>query len=142
MRNVLLLFILFINTIIIAQTSQFTGEYGKLTETEAGSTLEYTLTLKHNGTFTFHFYRNIDSTQPKENYYGKGTWEADKKSVLFYTNKETDIDEKYTLNFTNTKARFIKKVPRGETATNKKTYFLFYDSEVSWIKGVKLYKKP
>ncbi|WP_147309606.1 hypothetical protein [Marixanthomonas ophiurae] len=141
MRNLLLLFILFTTIIVTAQTSQFTGEYGKRSETKEGTVIEYTLSLKPDGNFTFHFYRNIDPTQPKENFYGKGTWEADKKSVLFHTNKEADIDEKYTLDFTNTKARFIKKMPRGETATNKKTYFLFYDSEVSWIKGLKLHKK-
>ena len=103
--------------------------------------IEYTLSLKLDGTFTFHFYRNIDPTQPKENSYGKGTWKLDKKRVIFQVDKEIDINKKYTLDFTNTKARFIKKVPRGKSSNKKETLFLFYESEMFWIKGLKLREK-
>ena len=138
MKSTLHFFLFFFTSIVFSQETQFAGEYGYRSETKDSTVIEYTLSLKPDGTFTFHFYRNIDPSQPKENSYGKGTWKADKKRVLFLVDKETDIDEKYTLDFTNTKARFIKKVPRGESGNKKETLFLFYDSEIPWVKGLKL----
>ena len=135
-----LLFFLF-TSIAYSQAIQFEGEFEKRTETKEGAVHEYSLSIKPNGTFTFHWYRNIDPTQPKENKYGKGTWEVTKKKILFSTDEAADLDEKYTLNFTGTKARFIQKTPRGESTANKKTYLLFYDSDIRWIKGLKLTRK-
>ncbi len=140
MKKFLLFTVLCISTLSIAQTPQFSGKYEKRTNTNAGSVFEYTLDLKADGTFAYHFYRNIDATQPEENLYGKGTWKADKKSVLFTTNKATDINEKYTLDFTGSKARFVKKRVWVEGREIKKTYFLFYDSDLRTIKGLKLSK--
>ena len=60
--------------------------------------------------------------------------------LYFYTNKENDLDEKYTLNFTNTKARYITKSLRDASEKEVKNHLRFYDSEISWIKGNKLFR--
>ena len=49
-------------------------------------------------------------------------------------------DEKYTLNFTNTKARYITKSPRDASEKEVKNHLRFYNSEISWIKGNKLFR--
>ncbi|WP_133240857.1 hypothetical protein [Marixanthomonas spongiae] len=142
MKKILLLLIaIFAIALTSAQTASIEGEYGKRTETDVGSVLEYTLSLKPDGTFTFHFYRNIDATQPKEHLYGRGTWELVRKDILFHSDETTDMDEKYTLDFSDTKARFIKKPSKNRNATEKVAYFLFYDSQLPMIKGLKLLAK-
>ncbi len=57
-----------------------------------------------------------------------------------YTNKENDIDKKYTLNFTNTKARYITKSLRDTSEKEVKNHLRFYDSEIFWIKENKLFR--
>ena len=140
MKNTLLLIFLLCSAIMLSQTTNFAGTYEKRTKTQTGAVLEYTVSLKPEGTFTYHFYRNIDPTQPEEHFYGKGTWEVDKNTVLFYTDAETEMDSKYMYDFTNTKARFIQKKDIGNPKAPKKTYFLFYESDLRVIKGLKLFK--
>ena len=102
------------STTLLAQKDEFAGEYGIKYELLNAGVLEYNLSLKPDGTFIFHFYRNIDPSQPKENKYGQGKWKVEKNNLIyFYTSSENDLDETYTLNFTNTKARIIKKSPRN-----------------------------
>ena len=48
--------------------------------------------------------------------------------------------KKHTLNFTNTKARYITKSPRDTSEKEVKNHLRFYDSEISWIKGNKLFR--
>ena len=60
--------------------------------------------------------------------------------LYFNTNKATDIDNKYTLDFTNTKARYVTKHPRDKSDKAVKTHLRFYDSEIPWVKGWKLFK--
>ena len=99
------------------------------------------LDLKVDGTFTFHIYRKISHKNPEENFYEKGTWKVEKENVIyFYTDIESDIDEKYTLDFNNTKARYITKSPRDKSDKIVKTHLRFYESETSWLKGYKLFK--
>ncbi len=46
----------------------------------------------------------------------KRNFENRKNKVLyFYTNKKNDLDEKHSLNFTNTKARCITKSKRDKS---------------------------
>jgi len=89
----------------------------------------------------FHFYRHLGKANPEENYYGKGTWRADKNHISFYTDKENDIDDTYTLNFNNSKARIISKSPRDKSTRIIKEAILFYRSKIPWVKRMKLTKK-
>lgn len=77
------------------------------------------------------FYGTISAKNPEENKYEKGSWKAEKENVLYFiTNKENDLDDKYTLVFTNTKARFITKYLRDKSNKEVKTHLHFYDSEI------------
>ena len=138
----LLLVLLLANTTLLAQTDQYAGEYGIKHELLNAGVLEYNLSLKPDGTFIFHSYRNIDPSQPKENKYGQGKWKVEKNNLIyFYTSSENDLDETYTLNFTNTKPRIIKKSPRNLSKKDIKEAILFYNSEIFWVEGWKLFKK-
>ncbi len=98
------------------------------------------LTLNPNGTFEFYEYDNHEKGIPRErNKYSKGTWKVDKNIIIFTTSK-SDFDEKYTLNFNNTKARFITKSPRDTSGRDIKTSIQFYDSDIFWITGRTLFK--
>ena len=59
--------------------------------------------------------------------------------LYFYTDKTTEIDEKYILNFTNTQARYITKSPRDKSDKVIKTHLRFYESEIPELKGWTLY---
>lgn len=63
----------------------------------------------------------------------KESWNSDNKLIYFLTDSE-DFDEIHTLNFNNTKARFITKSPRDKSNKDIKTSIEFYDSEISWLK--------
>jgi hypothetical protein len=91
--------------------------------------------LKPDGTFVFHFYRNLDASQPKEHKYGRGTWKAEKnKLIYFYTTAENDIDNTHTLNFNNTKARIIKKSSRNLSKEDIKEAILFLSQKFLGLK--------
>lgn len=125
----------------ICQSKTFSGIYEKKSESDVGTVVEYKLNLKLDGTFSFHFYRNIDPTQPKENMYGKGMWELGKNNTInFYTNRSTDLDEKNTLDFNNSKARSNRKSPRNKSQTTIRESIMFYNSDIFWVKGLELYK--
>lgn len=98
------------------------------------------LTINPNGTFEFHEYDNHEKGIPRErNKYAKGTWKVDKNLIIF-TSFKSDFDEKYTLDFNNTKARFISKSPRDTSDTDIKTSIKFFVSEIPWITGRTLLK--
>ena len=139
------IFLLFLSVSCLAnsQTQPYAGEYSLSHATNDSTPLiEYTLSLKPNGTFLFHSYRKINDEAPEEHWYGKGKWAVEKKNQLFfYINKETDLDEKYTLNFSKTKARYVSVSPRDISGSSIKTSLIFYSSEIFWVKGMKLFKK-
>ena len=58
----------------------------------------------------------------------KSYWEID-KNLLILTTSKCDFDKKYTLDFKNTKARFISKSPRDKSNRDIKTSIQFYESE-------------
>tara|TARA_R110000787_G_scaffold15134_8_gene46864 strand:+ start:5257 stop:5685 length:429 start_codon:yes stop_codon:yes gene_type:complete len=141
MKTIILLLLVVITTSVYSQTKEYTGTYNRDYDINGEGINKYTLDLKADGTFIFHNYRKISAKNPEENTYGKGTWKIEKNNVIyFYTNKETELDEKHTLNFTNTKARYITKNPRDKSDKDVKTHLRFYDSEISWIKGHQLFK--
>ncbi|MDG5490567.1 hypothetical protein [Psychroserpens sp. SPM9] len=104
------------------------------------TSLSRTLTLNADGTFEFYAYKKHERRIPNDvHLYGKGTWTIDKKVITFST-ETLDLDEKYTLNFNSSKARFDTKSPRDTSNRTIKTSIRFYDSEVLIAKGLKLIK--
>lgn len=142
LKNILLLSLLTFSLTVSAQLQTYVGTYKMSYEFKKGGLVEYTLSLKPNGTFLFHSYRNIDPSQPNENKYAKGAWEVEKEKVLyFYADKEVDLDETHTLNFNNSKARYNSKSTRDKSDRIIRKSLKFYDSDIFWVKGMKLYKK-
>jgi len=142
MKRIILILILVISTTITAQTEKYVGNYVAHFDFNENGVITYTLKLKPDGSFTFHNYRKISTKNPEENSYGKGTWKVEKDNVLyFYTDTTTELGKKNTINFTNTKARFITKSPRDKSDKIVKTKLKFYDSEIPWVKGWELFKK-
>ena len=142
MKIILLFIILTCSINLSAQSEKYVGKYEANFNINNEGTIEYILSLKLDGTFIFHFYRQLDPSQPKENKYGKGTWKVEKNNTLyFYTNNSTDLDDKHILDFTNSKARYYTKSPRDKTDKIVKNNLRFYDSEIFWVKGMKLFKK-
>ena len=116
--------------------------YVKKPESLDGTKIKWTLTLKEDGTFFYNFYRDIvGEFNLEENFYGKGTWKAEKSLIFFYTNKETDLNETYTVDFTNSKARYTTKSPRDTSGKVVKTSLRFYESDNTFIKGLELFKE-
>ena len=76
----------------------------------------------------------------EENFYGKGTWILEGKIVTLLSENE-DLNEHYTVNLNNSKARYITKSPRDKSDKIVKTALRFYESETSYIKGLELYKE-
>lgn len=112
-----------------AQNDNYVGIYEKKIKTVKNEVLEYELQILSDSTFTFHFFRNLGQSISKdENVYGKGTWKVIKKVIHFYTNT-SDLDQKYTLDFTNSSGRFDGK---------NKNQFRFYHSEIPWIEKLTL----
>ena len=143
MKIILSLTIFFIVTTVFGQSEAIAGNYLKKYEHD-DKVLMYKLVLNIDETFTFHQYdKNYSLTPDKtneRNKYGKGTWKADKNLVYFYTDQELDLDEKCTLDFSNTKARFITKSPRDKSDRVIKTSLLFYESDILWVKSWNLLK--
>ncbi len=134
MKHLFLLVLILANTTLLAQTDAYAGEYGIKNEFINAGILEYKLSSKPDGTFVFHFYRNLDASQAKEHKYGRGTWKVEKNNpIYFYTTAENDIDETHTLNFNNTKVRIIKKSSRNLSNEDIKEAILFFSSEISWV---------
>ncbi len=141
MKNSIILFLLAVTSSVYSQTEKYAGKYKRNYDVNSEGINKYTLDLKTDRTFTFHNYRKISAKNPEEHKYGKGTWKVEKDNVLyFYTHKETELDGKHTLDFTNTKARFITKSPRDTSDKEVRTHLRFYDSEIPWIKGHQLFK--
>nr|WP_321232860.1 hypothetical protein [uncultured Psychroserpens sp.] len=133
----ILAIILVLNSIVV-YAQDVVGKY----HMEIGSTnvfLSRTLTLNADGTFIFHGYEKHEHRIPNEvNVYGKGTWTIDKKVISL---SSEILDDKYTLNFDKSKARFIAKSPRDKSDRDIKTAIQLYDSDVMIANGLKLIKE-
>ncbi|MGB6269125.1 MAG: hypothetical protein WBF67_08955 [Olleya sp.] len=121
------------------QSNDIVGTYNLEWKGSNGN-LKRELVLNTDGTFQFHNSEYHEGGIPKEkNSYAKGTWEIDKLVVSFST-ISSDFDEKFTLDFNKTKARFITKSPRDKSNRDIKTALRFYQCEIFWIRGMKLEK--
>lgn len=142
MKHLFILILISFSLSLTAQSQKYTGTYEAIRDFNENGVIKYSLILNPDGTFTFHNYRKISAKNPEENQYGQGTWKVEKENVLYFnTDKTTDIDNKYTLDFTKTNARYVTKHPRDKSDKVVKTHLRFYDSEIPWVKGWKLFKK-
>ena len=124
----------------ISQKETIAGKYILKLES-SNALIEDTLILNDDGTFIFHEYDKHDNGIPPErNKYGKGKWKIDKSTLYFFA-EESDIDEKYTLNFNNSEARFITKSLRDKSDRIIPTSLQFYKSDIFWLVKRKLIKK-
>jgi hypothetical protein len=141
MKTILTFLILISSFNSFAQIDKVSGNYKLAIETKDNNTLQYELTLSQDGTFTFHYYSNIKNGIPPEvNKYGKGKWTIENNVISFFSDKQQDIDNKFTLDFTNSKARFITKSPRDKTDQIVKTRLQFLNSDIFWMAKIELFK--
>lgn len=141
MKLIIVTFLLISNLALFAQSNHMSGDYNLVLAKEGDHLLDYKLTLNQDGTFYFHYYSNIKQANPVEvNKYGKGKWVERNNLVTFFSDKKQDIDEKYTLDFNNSKARFISKSPRDKTDRIVKKSLNFIESEIFWMKGIRVLK--
>jgi len=133
-----LLFILKLS--LFAQSNQFAGDYTRSLSGE-NHKLEYALTLNQDGTFEFHYYSYIQGGTPQEvNKYGKGKWSEKDNLITFSSDKKTDFDEKNTLDFSHSTARFVTKNPRDKSDKIVKTKLQFLESEILWMRRIDIFK--
>ena len=132
--------ILAFNLSINAQSDNYAGTYEVRFDTK-NAIIEYNLNINSDGTFVFHSYSNHFQANPQEkNLYGKGTWNITKNIVTLETNVNDDINNKYSLNFKNTKGRIDQKSTRNKSSEIIPITMRIYDSDIPWIKGLKLTK--
>ena len=132
----------FISTLtLFAQSNNFAGDYTRSLGEEGKHIIEYKLSLNQDGTFLFHSYTKIQGGIPPEvNKYGKGKWSAKDNMITFSSNKQQDFDEKYSLDFNNSVARFVTKSPRDKTDQVVKTKLMFVESGIFWIHRLDVFK--
>ena len=135
-------FLFLLTTLLLnAQTNLAVGIYKRIIETKSNDTLKYELTLNSDGTFVFAYYSNIRLRVPAEtNYSGKGLWSIKNNEVSFVSDKKNDLNDKYTLDFSNSKARFITKSPRDKSDRIIETKLQFLESSLPWVSRVLLVK--
>ena len=141
MRNYLVLFFAVFTFTLTAQSGVHDGIYEVKHEASNGDFHEYRITLNPDGTFLFHSHSEIAMGIPPENdTYGKGTWRAEKNTIIFSTEKLKDLNETHSLDFSETKARYDTKSPRDKSDRIIRTKLKFYESDIFWVKGKKLFK--
>ena len=141
MKLIITTFFLIFNLTLFAQSNQFAGDYIRTLTAEENNVIEYKLTLHQDGTFLFHSYSKINGGMPPEvNKYGKGKWSAKDNLITFSTDKKQDLDEKYTLDFNNSIARFVAKNPRDKSDKVVKTRLAFVESKISWMQRIDIFK--
>ncbi|MFY8181358.1 MAG: hypothetical protein ACOVLG_06245 [Flavobacterium sp.] len=141
MKPIFTILFLISSLTLFSQTENVVGNYKLILETKDSSSFEYELTLNQDGTFSFHYYSNIKQGIPPEvNKYGKGNWTIKNNVITFFSDKQKDFDEKYTLDFTNTKARFVTKSPRDKSEEIIKTQLKFLESEIFWMRRIDIDK--
>ena len=129
------------NLTLLAQTDKVVGDYTLTLGKEDSNLFEYNLTLNADGTFLFHYHSIIQRGIPPEvNKYGKGKWAVENNAITFSSDKQKDFDEKYILDFTNSKAMFVTKSPRDQTDKIVKERIKFFQSEIPWMKTINLLK--
>ena len=123
------------------QSENVVGSYKITLGNEENHLIEYTLVLNSDHTFFFHAFTDIKKgIPPQVNTYGKGTWIFENNIVSFSADKNIDFNEKYTLDFNNTKARFVAKSPIDKTNREIKTRLRFFKSDIPWMRRIDLQK--
>ncbi len=140
MKQILLFFTIIIASMQTVQSQNVIGNYVSSWVSVNNEILELTLDLKADNTFTFHYYQTFLSPNPEKHIHGKGTWSHENTIVTFYTDKKNDLDTVHTLNFNDSKARFISKSPRDKSNREIKTAVRFFESEIPWAKTMQLFK--
>ena len=141
MKLILAILLFILNLTLSAQSNQVVGDYTRSLSEEGKHIIEYKLTLNQDGTFVFHSYTKMQGgTPPEVNKYGKGKWSAKDNMITFSSNKKEDFDEKYILDFNNSKARFVTKNPRDKTDQIVKTRLIFLASEIPWMQRIDIFK--
>ncbi|SHN73948.1 hypothetical protein SAMN05444395_10869 [Flavobacterium fryxellicola] len=141
MKSIYTILILMFTLTASSQSNSVFGAYALTLATKENDVFEYKLTLSQDGTFYFHYYSNIKRGIPPEKHtYGKGTWSEQKNVISFLADKKSDFDAKHTLDFTNSKARFIIKSPRNKTDSVIKTRLTFVASDIFWLKNIAMIK--
>jgi hypothetical protein len=141
MKKIFSILILLFNLTIYSQVDYAAGDYLLSFKSKNGDLNQWKLNLIENGTFLFHYYSNVKFEIPNEkNIYGKGKWTIKNNLISFIADKEKDLDEKYTLNFNNSIARFIIKSQRNKTNEIIKTRIKFLESDIFWMKGTEIFK--
>lgn len=97
------------------------------------------LQLNKNGTYSYHFRRQLKD-QKNEEYHSNGSFKAKDLVVTFFPNFETNANP-YKVNFKNSKARVYKKHSRNKNPKKELTFIHFFSSDDPAIRGLKLYKK-
>ena len=127
MKNLLIIFFVQFTGSIAAQPGVHAGIYEVKHEASNGDFHEYRMTLNPDGTFLFHSHSEIALGIPPENEkYGKGTWRTEKNTIIFSTDKLTELDEIHNLDFNGTKARYDTKSPRDKSGRIIRTKLKFY----------------
>lgn len=134
--------LLIFNITLFAQSNQFAGDYSRtLGDTEGKHVIEYKLTLNQDGTFVLHSYSKINGGIPPEvSKSGKGKWSSKDNLITFSANKQEDFDEKFTLDFNNSTARFVTKNPRDKSDKIVKTRLTFLESGIFWMERLDVFK--
>ena len=143
MKNLLILFLVLSITTAKAQTKDFIGIYMLKEDTENG-VIQHKMALHEEGTFLFStFFSPSDSADKMleiKSMYGSGKWRANGNQVFFVVDKEEDFDEDRVLDFSKTRARIQKPVPDSTNGENRSDQLVFFDSDIFWVKGLKLNK--
>jgi hypothetical protein len=141
MKAIFTIMILISNLVSFPQSNKVAGDYSLTIQTNENNVFEYNLTLSEDGTFSYHYHSKIiQGIPPEVNKYAKGKWTEKNNVISFSCDKQKDLDEKNTLDFTNTKARFVTKSPRDKTDKIIKTKLMFLESEIFWMKRIDLFK--
>ena len=141
MKIIITVLILISSMTIFSQEQGIVGDYKLTLGTKDKDLLEYKLILSKDGTFHFHYYSNIKfGIPPESNKYGKGKWTVKNNIIEFLSDSQKDFDEKYTLDFNNSKARFETKHPRDKTDQIVKTKMVFLESEIFWMNRIEMLK--
>lgn len=140
MKLIITSLLLLLKLNLFAQSNQFAGDYTRSLSDDKHK-IEYKLTLNQDGTFLFQSYSNMQGGNPEEgNLYGKGKWSTKDNLITFSSDKKTDLDEKYTLDFSHSTARFVTKNPRDKSDKVVKTKLQFLESEIFWMRRIDIFK--
>ncbi|XMO87812.1 hypothetical protein AAFN75_05870 [Algibacter sp. AS12] len=139
MKPFIILFFLSFTCLVFSQS----GTYKREPKHTDGTKIKWTLKLKEDGSFLYHFLRDlstISKENKEENFYGKGTWKHEGNQILFYS-KPSDLNAEFSVNLNNSKARYITKSPRDKSDKIVKTALRFYESDTFHIEGLTVFKE-